>query len=53
MCQVSPPEAKDDRSRLLRLAGSEEHHPDFLQRVAKAREALRGGRGVRLEDLPP
>jgi len=29
-----------------------EHHPHFLQRVAKARENLRSGRGVRLEDLP-
>jgi len=29
-----------------------EHHPDFLRRIAEAREGLRGGRGVRLEDLP-
>ena len=29
-----------------------EHHPVFLQRVAKARDALGAGRGVRLEDLP-
>jgi prevent-host-death family protein len=29
-----------------------EHHPAFLRRVARARHALRGGRGVRLEDLP-
>jgi prevent-host-death family protein len=28
-----------------------EHHPDFLQRIAEARAALRDGRGVRLEDL--
>jgi prevent-host-death family protein len=28
-----------------------EHHPEFLQRVAQARDALRAGRGVRLEDL--
>jgi prevent-host-death family protein len=28
-----------------------EHHPEFLRRVAEAREALKGGRGVRLEDL--
>jgi len=28
-----------------------ENHPKFLERVAKAREALRAGRGVRLEDL--
>jgi prevent-host-death family protein len=27
-----------------------EHHPEFLQRVAEAREALRAGRGVRLEE---
>ena len=73
-------EVKDDLSRFLRLAESEEiiitrhgkpaavligfeseddwfdyrleHHPEFLQRVAKARDALRSGRGVRLEDLP-
>src|SRR5882724_6133917 len=29
-----------------------EHHPEFLRRVAQPREALRSGRGVRLEDLP-
>ena len=29
-----------------------EHHPEFLRRVAEARESLRSGRGVRLEDLP-
>jgi len=29
-----------------------EHHPEFLRRVAEARDALKGGRGVRLEDLP-
>ncbi len=28
-----------------------EHHPEFLQRVAAARKALRLGQGVRLEDL--
>src|ERR1700694_1836172 len=72
---------KDDLSRFLRLAESEEilitrhgkpagvligfeseddwfdyrleHHPEFLRRVAEAREALRSGRGVPLEDLPP
>src|SRR5260370_6186078 len=74
-------EVKDDRSRFLRLAESEEilitrhgkpagvligfeseddwfdyrleHHPEFLRRVAEARESLRSGVGVRLEDLPP
>src|SRR5574341_611627 len=73
-------EVKDDLSRFLRLAESEEilitrhgkpagvligfeseddwfdyrleHHPEFLRKVADAREALRSGRGVRLEDLP-
>lgn len=73
-------EVKDDLSRFLRLAESEEilitrhgrpagiligfeteedwfdyrleHHPEFLRRVAVAREALKEGRGVRLEDLP-
>ncbi len=29
-----------------------EHHPKFLRRVARARHALRRGRGVRFEDLP-
>jgi len=76
---VALAEAKDDLSRVLRLAESEEilitrhgkpagvligfesdedwfdyrleHHPKFLQRIAHAREALRNGRGVRLEDL--
>lgn len=28
-----------------------ENHPEFLERVAEARAALRAGRGVRLEDL--
>ena len=73
-------EVKDDLSRFLRLAESEEilitrhgkpagvligfeseddwldyrleHHPEFLRRVAAARETLRSGRSVRLEDLP-
>jgi prevent-host-death family protein len=29
-----------------------EHHPEFLKRIAEARDAFRAGRGVRLEDLP-
>jgi len=80
MRQVALAEVKDDLSRFLRLAESEEivitrhgkpagiligfaseedwfdyrleHHPEFLQRVAHARDALRSGRGVRLEELP-
>src|SRR5437762_11947200 len=80
MRHVALAEVKDDLSRFLRLAESEEilitrhgkpagvligfeseddwldyrleHHPAFLRRVAEAREALRKGRGVRLEDLP-
>src|SRR5882672_10673107 len=80
MRRVALAEVKDDLSRFLRLAESEEivitrhgkpagvligfeteedwfdyrleHHPDFLRRIAEAREGLRGGRGVRLEDLP-
>ena len=80
MRQVALAEVKDDLSRFLRLAESEEivitrhgkpagvligfegeddwldyrleHHPQFLRRVAEARDALRGGRGIRLEDLP-
>src|SRR2546423_1170886 len=81
MRQVALAEVKDDLSRFLRLAESEEivitrhgkpagiligfgseedwfdyrleHHPEFLRRVASAREALRSGGGVRLEELPP
>jgi len=29
-----------------------EHDPRFLARVAVARESLRAGRGIRIEDLP-
>lgn len=78
--QAALAEVKDDLSRFLRLAESEEilitrhgkpagvligfeseddwldyrleYHPEFLRRVAEAREGLRSGRGVRLEDLP-
>jgi prevent-host-death family protein len=28
-----------------------EHHPEFVHRVAEARQAIRTGRGVRLEDV--
>ena len=28
-----------------------EHHPEFLQRVAKARAAIRKGRGILLDEL--
>lgn len=80
MRQVTLAEVKDDFSRFLRLAASQEilitrhgrpagvligfeseedwfdcrleHHPEFVRRVAEAREAIRRGRGVRLEDLP-
>jgi prevent-host-death family protein len=73
-------EVKDDLSRFLRLAESEEilitrhgrpagvligfeseedwfdyrleHHPEFARRIATAREDIRAGRGVRLEDVP-
>src|SRR6266478_5249641 len=78
MRQVALAEVKDDLSRFLRLAETEEivitrhgkpagiligfaskedwfdyrleHHPEFLQRVAQARDALRAGRGVRRRD---
>lgn len=30
-----------------------EHDPRFLQRIAKARESLQAGKGVKLEDLQP
>ncbi|HET9490614.1 MAG TPA: type II toxin-antitoxin system prevent-host-death family antitoxin [Methylomirabilota bacterium] len=77
--QAALAEVKDDLSRFLRLAESEEilitrhgkpagvligfeseddwldyrleHHPEFLRRIGEAREGLRSGRGVRLEDL--
>ena len=29
-----------------------EHHPEFLRRTDEARQALKSGRGTRLEDLP-
>jgi prevent-host-death family protein len=29
-----------------------EHDPVFLQRVEQARQSLRAGRGVKLEDIP-
>lgn len=29
-----------------------EHDPAFLQRIEQARESLRAGRGVKLEDIP-
>lgn len=78
--QAALAEVKDDLSRFLRLAESEdivitrhgkpagvligfeteddwldyrlEHHPEFLRRIAEAREALTSGRGIRLDDLP-
>ena len=28
-----------------------EHHPEFLNRIAEARDALRNGLGTRLEEL--
>ena len=79
MKQVALSEVKDDLSKYLRLAESEEiiitkhgkpagilvgfaseddwfdykleHDPRFLQRIAQARQSLRAGKGVRLEDL--
>lgn len=78
--QVALAEVKDDLSRFLRMAETQEivitrhgkpaglligfeneedwfdyrleHHPEFLRRVAEAREQLKAGKGVRLEDLP-
>ena len=29
-----------------------ENHPEFIERIARAREALRAGRGTKLEDIP-
>jgi len=79
MRRVALSEVKDDLSRYLRLAESEEiiitrhgrpagvligfeteedwfdyrleHDQRFLQRVVAARESLRAGLGVRLEDI--
>ena len=73
-------EVKDDLSRYLRLAETEEivitrhgkpagvlvgfaseddwfdykleRDPRFLERIARARDSLRAGKGVKLEDLP-
>jgi hypothetical protein len=44
MKEVPLSEIKDDLSRL-------EHDPRFLQRIEQARNSLRAGRGIRLEDL--
>src|SRR5262245_42510224 len=80
MKQVALSEIKDDLSKYLRLAETEdiiitrhgkpagvlvgfasedewfdyklEHDPRFLQRVARARESLQAGKGVKLEDVP-
>ena len=80
MRQVALAEVKDDLSRFLHLAESEEivitrhgkpagvligfwseedwfdyrleHHPEFLRRIAQARDSLKSGRGVRLKNLP-
>jgi hypothetical protein len=41
-------EIKNDLSRNLREA---EHDPRFLRRVEQARNSLRAGRGVKLEDI--
>ncbi len=42
--EVPTSEIKDDQSRL-------EHDPRFLQRIEQARNSLRAGCGIRLEDL--
>src|SRR6266446_5919476 len=79
MRQIALSEVKDDLSKYLRLAETEEivitkhgkpagilvgfaseddwfdykleHDPRFLQRIARARESLKGGKGIKLEDL--
>ena len=81
MKQVALSEVKDDLSKYLRLAETEEivitrhgkpagvlvgfaaeedwfdyrleHDPRFLHRIERAREGLRAGKGVRIEDLDP
>jgi prevent-host-death family protein len=80
MKQVALSEVKDDLSKYLRLAESEEivitrhgkpagvlvgfasddewfdykleNDPRFLQRIARARQSIRSGMGIKLEDLP-
>jgi prevent-host-death family protein len=80
MKEVALSEVKDDLSRYLRLAETEEivitrhgkpagllvgfaseddwfdyrleHDPRFLQRMERARQSLRSGKGVPIEDLP-
>jgi|GEM_PF-6406253 len=39
--------------RIVTGAESLENDPRFLRRIEKARESLRAGRGVRLEDVKP
>jgi prevent-host-death family protein len=79
MKQVPLSEVKDDLSKYLRLAESEEivitrhgkpagilvgfaseddwfdykleHDPRFLQRIARARESLKAGKGIKFDDL--
>ena len=79
MKTIALSEIKDDLSRFLRMAESEEiiitkhgkpagilvgfaseddwfdykleHDPRFLQRIARARESLKAGKGIKLEDL--
>ena len=80
MKQVALSEIKDDLSKYLRLAETEEivitrhgkaagilvgfasddewfdykleNDPRFLQRIAKARQSLQAGKGIRLEEMP-
>ena len=80
MKEVALSEVKDDLSRYLRLAETEEivitrhgkpaglligfrseddwfdyrleHDPRFLRRIERARQSLREGKGVPMEDLP-
>lgn len=79
MKKIALSEVKDDLSKFLRLAETEEiiitrhgkpagilvgfaseddwfdykleHDPRFLRRIARARDNLRAGKGVKLEDL--
>ena len=81
MKEVALSEVKDDLSKYLRLAETEEivitrhgkpagilvgfaseddwfeyrleHDPRFLRRIECARQSLREGKGVRIEDLTP
>ena len=48
MKEIFPSEAKDDLSRHPREI---QHDPRFLRRIEQARNSLRAGQGVNLDDI--